>query len=54
MGACKNRLNGAVLMSTHNLCFRAKIWKNDISFYYMYIKGDGPVTVIIISYVGAY
>ena len=46
MGKRKNHLSEAVLTSTHNLCFRAKIKKNNVypckpPFYYIKVGCKG-------------
>ena len=45
MGTRQNRIGEAVLTSTHNLCFRAKIRKNEHpckpQFYYIKVGGRG-------------
>ena len=45
MGTRRNRLSEAVLTSTHNLCFRAKIRKNvypdKLQFYYTKVGCKG-------------
>ena len=47
MGTCKNRLAEAVLSSTHNLCFGAKIRKIGIPLH-------NPVLLYKMGYKGVY
>ena len=47
MGACKNRLAEAVLTSTHNLCFGAKIRKIGLPLH-------APVFYIKVGFMGVF